>query len=440
VLAQGGVACPIDEDDIESHIQDTLIAGAGMCNEEAARALIRNGYAIVRELIELGVPFDRGKDGKLLFTREAAHSKSRILHIDGDRTGLKLHSFLEKRNHIKRVSGTISDLLIADGVCYGVSALFGGQPMNLYARHTIIASGGFGGLYQVTTSHGAMIGQLHAIAAMRGCRLADMHFTQFHPTALNLENSAPQKPLLSEALRGEGALIEDEDRRGFLADYGENELSPRDKLSRAIFHHQQKGHRVFLNLSRFDEPYFKSRFPAIRALLNDHGYESPYDAVPISPAFHYAMGGIAVDLRAKTLDVQGLYAIGEAACTGAHGANRLASNSLLEALVFGKIAAETIAGDSVHNAPKTFKISSAEQFGADDRACMDKTQKILWEKVGIARAPSKMRQAKEELNELKNMRIGELMKHSLSCAEAIVDQALAMNKSVGAHYVKEESL
>ena len=353
VLAQGGVACPTDEADIDSHIEDTLAAGAGLCDTNAVKTLITNGYELMQTLIKLGMPFDRASDGSLLCTKEAAHSRARILHASGDQTGAKLHRFFSDRACHTHHFGTVVDLLIDQNRCFGVSVLFDGECVNLYADHIVIASGGFGALYQVTTSSSAILGQLHGIASTYNIKLSDMHLTQFHPTAL-AGVSTLQKPLLTEALRGEGATITDESGKQFLKKYGVDELCARDRVSRAIYKHQQDGHQIYLDLSNFEGDYFAARFPTINDCLQNIGLEPPYKAVPISPAFHYAMGGIAVHLDTRVPNIDGLYAVGEAARTGVHGANRLASNSLLEALVFGRIAAQTI--QCMPGRPESFRV------------------------------------------------------------------------------------
>ncbi|GHV05673.1 L-aspartate oxidase [Campylobacterota bacterium] len=438
VLAQGGVACPIDEEDIPLHIEDTLKAGAGACDRPAVDLLVNRGYTLIRDLVAMGMPFDRDADGQLLHTKEAAHSKARILHASGDQTGLKLRNFLESRFDRGQGYGTIVDLLIDNGRCYGAVALLDGELIHIYAHDTIIASGGYGGLYKISTSNSALLGQLHGIAASHNITLKDMHFTQFHPTALAGYSDAIQKPLLTEALRGEGAAIVDESFVRFLPDYGVNELCPRDRVARAIFRHQQSGHTIFLDMSNFEEGYFKARFPTIKAQLDDFGYESPYNSVEITPAFHYCMGGIATSIDARVTGIAGLYAVGEAARTGVHGANRLASNSLLEALVFGKIAAEMIIKEPNINPHKHFTLPADDIYDLGDRFCLEMLQTTLWRGAGIVRSISALTQAKEEISELGKLRIGRLMRYSLGCAASIVEQALAMPQSIGAHYLEKD--
>jgi L-aspartate oxidase len=438
VLAQGGVACAVDEADIEAHIEDTVKAGAGQCDCAAVEKLIRNGFLLIGEMIKNGVPFDKDENGRMLYTKEAAHGKARILHIQGDQTGLKLHQFMQNRASCDFVKATVIDLLIGEGKAYGVRALTENGIENIFADHIVIASGGIGALYQITTSRPNILGHLQGIAARRDCRLADMHFTQFHPTVLTASKGA-QKPLLTEALRGEGALIKDETGRRFLADFGIDELCPRDRVSRAVFRHQQQGHKVYLDLGAFDRGYFIRRFPTIEKQLAGFGLKAPYSAVPISPAFHYTMGGIAVDTNTKVPNVIGLYAIGEAARTGVHGANRLASNSLLEALVFGRIAAETISNSVLRKGTGHFNVFKAKIFDKDDKRVYGVIAKTLWRYTGITRTENGLKVAKTVLEELKTKRLGVLAEASLITALAVVDQAIAMPYSAGAHYLEKDS-
>ncbi|MDR2151243.1 MAG: FAD-binding protein [Helicobacteraceae bacterium] len=438
-FAQGGIACAIDENDIESHIADTLKAGAGRCDAEAAKILATKGFSLMKTLADMGAPLDRDENGAPLRAREAAHSKPRVLRAGGDQTGAIIGEFLLERVNHPICFGEIVDLLIDGGRCYGATIDEDGKRENIYAHNVVIASGGFGALYDVTTNPPAILGELQGIAALRGRKLSDMHFTQFHPTALDMDGAA-QKPLLSEALRGEGAKIVDENNRRFLEDYGENELSPRDRLSRAIFAHIESSGRAYLDLSGFDSRYFAARFPVANRQLTLFGLKPPFRKAPIAPAFHYAMGGIAVDKNARVLGLRGLYAIGEAACTGAHGANRLASNSLLEALVFGKIAADTIANDPNANPAKTFGVLDEPRLGKDDDEVLSTIKKTLGRRAGVIRERASLKQAAAILDALTDREIGLLTRRSLRTAQAIVESAIEAEESVGAHYVKEESL
>ena len=438
--AQGGVAAPADLDDIECHIQDTLQAGAGRCDEQAVRRLVTEGYTVINDLVNQAMPFDRDENGAILLTKEAAHSRARILHAGGDATGQQIHAFLSGLNRRRVLTGvTVVDLLIEEGRCFGATLEQDGVRSNLYAHQTLIATGGFGGLYAVSTNAPGMMGELQGIAADRGCLLKDMHFTQFHPTVFT-GTDAIQKPLLSEALRGEGALIVDETGRRFLLEVDDRgELAPRDVVARAVYAHAQAGHEVYLNLRAFEAEQFKARFPTIYGRLSSFGYHPPADLIPISPAFHYAMGGIATDADARVLNVAGLYAVGEVACSGVHGANRLASNSLLEALVFGKIAAQSIGANPDRAPIKHFDIDDDPLYAPVDSTVIAKIRHILWRDAGIVRTQAGLKRAQSELAELKAQPMGRLMSRSLITASAIVDQALACHESVGAHYLTKEN-
>ncbi|MDR0665264.1 MAG: FAD-binding protein [Helicobacteraceae bacterium] len=437
-FAQGGIACAIDQNDIESHIADTLKAGAGRCDEAVVRKLVSEGYLLTERLIKMGAPLDRDENGALLRANEAAHARARILRSSGDQTGARIRSFLMERLRYPIAFGDIIDLLIKEGRCYGATIAREGKRENIYARRTIIASGGFGALYEVTTNPPAILGELHGIAAFRGCRLADMHFTQFHPTALDCVG-AGSKPLLSEALRGEGATIIDDRDRRFLEDYGANELSPRDQVSRAIFMHIKSKRRAYLDLSGFDNDYFAERFPAARRRLIEFGLKPPFSKAPISPAFHYAMGGIAVDKEARVFGVEGLYAIGEAAMNGAHGANRLASNSLLEALVFGAVAAESITSDQGGAKSVEFETIKEPLSQKEDAEVLNTIKKTLWSYAGVVRESGSLNKAAAILDELADREIGLLTRRSLITARAVVSRAIEAKTSVGAHYIGEEA-
>ncbi|MDR1911555.1 MAG: FAD-binding protein [Helicobacteraceae bacterium] len=433
-LAQGGIACPIDENDIESHIAETIKAGAGRCDEKAVRTLVTRGFELIRELCALGLPFDRDEKGNLIRAKEAAHSKARVLQVRGDNSGFFLRLFLLDQVSALQRCGAIIDLLIEGDRCYGATFFDGEKIENIYANRVIIASGGIGALYASTTNQPLVLGELQGIAAFRGLSLQDMHFTQFHPTAIDRKDSV-QKPLLSEALRGAGATIIDDRNRKFLKDFGENELSPRDRLSRAIFAHIQSGRKVFLDLSAIEPSLFRSRFESADRLAAKYGLKPP-----ISPAFHYSMGGIAVDSNARVLGVKGLYAIGEVASSGVHGANRLASNSLLEALVFAKIAAENIESDfSANGDIKIESIIAAALNGKDDPTALETIRQTLWNRFGVVRQKSAMIEGIAILESLKERDLGVLTRRSLLTAKTIANCAIAETQNVGAHYVKKEA-
>jgi len=282
--AQGGVTTAVDDADIPLHIEDTLNAGAGMCNEEAVRVLSEGSQGVIRDLIERGFEFDRGDDGRLLYTREAAHNADRILHAGGDATGRYLHHFLLTQNpHPMLEEATVIDLLMDGENCCGVSVLHRGEIKQIYAKHTVIASGGVGSLYAYHTNAYSISADLHGICLEKGIELESMEMMQFHPTVY-VSNNAAQKELLTEALRGEGAIIEDEEGHRFLFDYDpEGELAPRDIVSRAIYDYAQKTKKqVYLSFEKFDNEYFWRRFPNISKRLQLLGFNVPRERVPSS--------------------------------------------------------------------------------------------------------------------------------------------------------------
>jgi L-aspartate oxidase len=347
VLAQGGVAASLGpDDDMALHLKDTLEAGDGLCDESIVRQILARSPAAIAELVRLGVPFDRDSGGNLLLGLEAAHSRRRIVHAGGDASGREILRALISRVRetpsitvIERIAAR--ELIVEDGAIAGVLANTQCGPVVLAGDRVVIAAGGIGGLYQYGTNPAGSLGQGLALAAKAGAVLADLEFVQFHPTALD----APGFPLklISETVRGEGAILVDETGARFMADVPGAELAPRDVVARAVWRHMEAGHRVFLDARNVPDLDFARRFPAITAICHEAGIDPVTQPIPIRPAAHYHMGGISVDLYGRA-SVEGLWACGEAACTGLHGANRLASNSLLEAAVCGRLVAESVAG------------------------------------------------------------------------------------------------
>ena len=349
--AQGGVAASLGADDTPSlHLADTLAAGDGLCDPRAAQAIVNAGPAAIAALERLGVQFDRDPSGAIALGQEAAHGRRRIAHAAGDATGQEIHRAL-----IAAVRATPSitvlehydarRLIVIEGSIAGVLAVGPDGPVTLATSRVVIATGGAGGLYTHTTNPAGSFGQGLALAARAGALLRDMEFVQFHPTAL-AGDTDPLR-LISEAVRGEGATLIDEQGHRFMATIPGAELAPRDVVARAIWHHRAAGHDVYLDARTALGPRFATRFPAIDALCHEHGIDPATMPIPVRPAAHYHMGGIAVDAHGRAT-LPGLWACGEAACTGMHGANRLASNSLLEAAV----CAGWVASD-VRDAPST---------------------------------------------------------------------------------------
>ncbi|MDD5373744.1 MAG: L-aspartate oxidase [Sulfurimonas sp.] len=438
--AQGGIALAIDKDDIPMHVKDTLDAGAGLCDEEAVKVLSESSRGIIDDLIERGFEFDRDKDGKLLYTKEAAHSKERILHAGGDATGRYMHYFLLEQNpHPMLTDARVVDLLIKEGECYGVTVLDHRECRNIYADNVIIASGGVGSLYAYHTNAPCISADMQGLCVMKGIELADMEMMQFHPTVY-VDNDSAQKLLLTEALRGEGATVEDEEGRRFLFDYDERgELASRDIVSKAIYDHNKKtGLQTYLSFKNFDHVYFTKRFPNLYKNLQLLGFDVPKQRVPISPAFHYAIGGIKTDVNGAVPSVKSLYAIGEVASTKVHGANRLASNSLLEGLVFGKRAVEDILKKPQVKKEIKFEVSDEVMSYKEDKEKKNLLRKIMWENVSIVRTKKGLNSALDQINALLNEKIGKLLKFRLLTAKEIVLAALAREKSIGVHYRSED--
>lgn len=437
--AQGGVTTAYNDDDIPLHIQDTLDAGAGMCNENAVRIMSELSQGVIADLIQRGFLFDKDGEGHLLYTKEAAHSRSRILHAGGDATGRYLHFFLLQQNpHPMLSNATVTDLLMDGTKCCGVEVFTDGIRRLIYSDNVVIASGGVGSLYEFHTNAHTISGDLHGICIEKGIELEAMEMTQFHPTVFVANNWA-RKLLLTEALRGEGAQVVDENGYRFLFEYDpRGELAPRDIVSRAIFDYKKRtGKQVYLSCENFESGYFKDRFPNIYKGLKDLGYNLPKDRVPISPAFHYAVGGIKSDMDGKVPGVQGLYAIGEAASTGVHGANRLASNSLLEGLVFAKRAAVSILSSSETNCSKTFLPGDEPLELEGDKDKKDLLRRIMWENVSIVRSREGLMVAKEAVEKILTEKNGRLLKLRLLSALSIIDGALNRPQSVGVHFITQ---
>jgi len=345
--AQGGLAASLGEDDDPSlHLADTLAAGDGLCDRDIARSITRAAPAAIDALRRLGVGFDRRGDGALALGLEAAHSRRRIVHAAGDGTGREIVRALvdavRRTPSIKVLEGLAARrLLIEDGAVAGVLAVGPGGATILATDRVVVATGGIGGLFARSTNPDGSFGQGLALAARAGAALADLEFIQFHPTAL--AGPVRPAPLVSEAVRGEGAVLVDETGRRFLADEPGAELAPRDVVARGVWRHLTAGHQVFLDARRKPGARFADRFPAIAAACRNAGIDPASQPIPIEPAVHYHMGGIAVDAAGRS-SVPGLWACGEVACTGLHGANRLASNSLIEAAICAGWVAESVAG------------------------------------------------------------------------------------------------
>ena len=440
--AQGGIAAALGEDDSPRlHADDTLAVGMGLSNPEVVELLTAEGPLQVQKLIELGAAFDQKDNGKLLLGREAAHSRRRIIHAQGDSTGAEMVRTLVdavNRNTGLRIVEKVfaSDLLVEEGRVVGVlTRSEEGRWVIHRAEAVVLATGGVGQLFSRTTNPSECTADGLAMAARAGARLTDLEFVQFHPTALSVE--ADPMPLLTEALRGEGAILIDGQGRRFMFDvHPQGELAPRDTMARAIWRRLARGETVFLDAREAVGPAFPERFPTVFGHCRTYGIDPRRQPIPASPAAHYHIGGISVDCSGRS-SLPGLWACGEAAATGAHGANRLASNSLLEALVFGARVAKDMRHDRNPSRPasSSHPILLVERPEPDERirACI---RSLMWEKVGLVREKGGLQQTLKELTALENRfqhTVGEV-RNMLTVGRLITTAALARKESRGVHY------
>ncbi|MBF0318435.1 MAG: L-aspartate oxidase [Nitrospirae bacterium] len=447
--AQGGVAVALcDEDTIGIHFEDTIKAGDGLCAEEAVRVLVNEGPERIMELISWGAEFDKS-NSRLIFTLEAAHSRRRILHAHGDSTGREIERVLIKKAmsipRIKKYSfAYFLDLIVHDGRCYGAYMLRDGQVAAVLAGATILATGGVGQVFSRTTNPLVATGDGFAAAYRAGAELSGMEFVQFHPTSL-YASGAPQF-LISEALRGEGAVIRNIHKERFMGLYHpDGELATRDVVARAIVSEifRTKSHHVYLDVTHLDKEYIKKRFPRIYKTCLSYDIDITAELIPVSPAAHYMMGGVKTDIDGRT-NIEGLYAAGEVACTGVHGANRLASNSLLEGLVFGARAGKAAVRQPVDIQaidPKNLCNDISETPLDNPDEIRSTIRRVMWEKAGIIRSAESLNEASEALNSLEYVtrrtypsRYENEIKNILQTAQLIVKSATERKTSIGAHY------
>lgn len=442
--AQGGIAAAVGSDDSPAlHAADTIRAGDGLCDESAVRVLVEHGPDGVRELIELGTGFDREPNGQLALGREAAHSVRRVLHA-GDATGREIGRVLWKRvTALASVStidhALVTDLLVADDRVAGV-AYFGldGVRREVRADATLLATGGAGQMFSETTNPAVATGDGIALAYGAGARVADLEFIQFHPTALN-HPGAPRF-LISEALRGEGARLVDGRGAAFMTRvHPDGDLAPRDVVARGI---ALVGGPVYLTLAHLDPEYVVRRFPTIAAMCRQVGLDLARDLIPVGPAAHYMMGGVDTDEWGRT-SLPGLYAAGEVACTGLHGANRLASNSLLEGLVFGARAAVAMTESSCRAALKPDRISlgtdTPARVARPEPVTIPAIRDLMWRSTGLFRTREGLAHAAATLDAASAIEYpatadGWRHRNLVTVARLSVRAALRREESRGAHF------
>lgn len=425
-------------DSTELHVADTLAAGAGHCDEAAVRVLCSEAGEAIERLVTLGALFDRTPGGALALGREAAHAASRILHIGGDATGAGIAAPLIRA--ARRDPGITlheyafaSDLVVVEGQVTGVVVLRNGRQETVAADAVVLASGGAGGIFQHSTNPSVATGDGVAAAFRAGAAVADLEFFQFHPTALNVSGH----PLISEAVRGEGAVLRDGTGKRFMDEYHpDGELAPRDVVSRSIaLHLARTGEaEVFLDATMFGTEFLTRRFPSLSAVTRQSGFEWAHDLLPVVPAAHYWMGGVVTDTSGRT-SLPGLYAVGEAARTGVHGANRLASNSLLEGLVFGARAAGAIVSPAL--AWPTVRAEALALPPGVDEADRHALRRVMSEHVSIVREDAGLRVASKQLAQWHSTGSGRAAQETanlLLCSRLIASAALARTESRGAHY------
>jgi len=445
--AQGGIAAAVGPlDSPEQHLADTIAAGDGLVDEEAARVLCEEAPARIRDLIEYGVAFD-SLGGEVALGREAAHSRSRILHAGGDRTGAEIENALSEAARdplITVLDHTLATrLLVADGRVRGVAAiaLHDGSTEVFESPHVVVATGGAGQLFSHTTNPDVATGDGIALAFEAGAELADLEFYQFHPTALRLEGSGPF--LISEAVRGEGAVLRNQAGEAFMERYHPlKDLAPRDVVARAIVTEMRRegSDSVSLDCTGLRSIDVAARFPGIYAHCKSVGIDMRTQPIPVAPAAHYLMGGVRTDIWGRT-NIAGLYACGEAACTGVHGANRLASNSLMETVVFGKRVAEHIAsGQGGCAAPTPARVPiSPPTVAAPTHTAI---QELMWACAGIERDAEGLQQGLQTvrawpLAEEPGSRPAFERQQLALLGSLVLEAALRRTESRGAHFRRD---
>jgi L-aspartate oxidase len=445
--AQGGVAAALaEEDSPDAHARDTVLAGAGTVNPEVALSVAREAAKRIEDLAGLGTPFDRDAEGHYIQSREAAHSAHRVARVKGDRAGHAIMQALigavRATPSIRVIEGVaVDDLALAGGRVAGVFARQASDPWSapicFRATNVVLATGGIGALYRVTSNPGRVRAQGLGMAARAGAVIADPEFVQFHPTGIAVDRDPA--PLASEALRGEGATLIDETGERFMTAIHEDaELAPRDIVARAIHHHIAAGHQVFLDTREAIGADFAAHFPTIAGYCAEAGIDPVTDPIPVAPIQHYHMGGVRTDKTGRT-SLPGLWAVGEVACTGLHGANRLASNSLLEAVVFAARIAQEIAretgAETPLNTPEGNLPAPAPETGVLPEAELAELRRIMTAHAGVERDAAGLSHALREIARIERAAQGtsRAFLNMLSAATLIAAAALKRKESRGGH-------
>ncbi len=440
--AQAGIAAAMGKSDsILSHLKDTIDVGGGIVDEKIAELVITNGPSRVNDLIALGVPFDKDTNNELILRKEAAHQHNRIVSVRGDMTGKKimetLTQIVKKSDHIRVIEGyNATELHQIDGKIQGISIQKENKVELINSNCVVLATGGIGQLYKITTNSKEALGDGVGMAARAGAVLSDMEFVQFHPTAFDI--GIDPAPLATEALRGEGALIVNaKDERFIYNSHKDGELAPRDIVARSIFQEQQKGQKVFLDCRGDLGNRMINDFPTVYQLCRNSGINPSEDKIPISPAAHYHMGGILTDENGKT-NIEGLYACGENACSGVHGANRLASNSLLEAIVFGDIISKDIKENmnkSIPNKEVRIDITKSKSLSI---LKLQELRSIMTEFVGVERDQEGLEKAYSMVQDIyTEYTKNGFLNNSLITSLLIIQSALTRKEHRGSHYRKD---
>jgi len=452
--AQGGIAAVIAPDDkFESHIEDTLVAGAGLCDTEAVKVLVSEGPNDIRELVAMNVPFDVNPEGEMQITREGGHHHRRIVHCGGDATGRETTKrlgqiALERKNLDIKFNTYLVDLLAEDGKIKGAIVVENSEHKVLLSSNIILCTGGVGHMFKYTTNPEGAVGDGIAAAARAGAKVVNMEMIQFHPTTMIPHTNSERLFLISEAVRGEGGILKTLDGKPFMKGaHPLADLAPRDIVTRAILRELSENGdpNVLLDVSSMSEEFFSQRFPTIFKECRDFGINVPADPIPVRPAQHYLMGGIKTDLNGMT-NIEGLYACGETASTGIHGANRLASNSILECLVFGRRAAMHInanyrtppADYELQNETHSLKLSKERvaKITESIRTILTENLAAVRTSTGMRLAAEAIAEFAEETKELAAENQSEYtLLNMLQNADKIISDAMSRKESVGAHYV-----